>query len=272
MSDFYQGVGGLIATHGAFSASSAGTLLTSGAINTKGAYVELTSATAFESNMIRIMATHSSKNIYPHLVDIAIGPSGSEVVILPNLLFRSDNNYRIAGTYQFPITIPAGTRISARFQTQVAGATMYLSASLMQGGLFNSRPYSGVIALNANTSNSYLVGEFQTSLGSANTKSAWQEVNSGIPAGIRGLVVAVSNFCSTSSYQALQDVGIGPSGAEVVIVPDIASSIGTTAKMAAEVLPMIDVNVPAGTRVAIRGQVSATGSANYIALALYGVY
>jgi hypothetical protein len=113
---------------GFVSASTAGTALTSGAINTKGAYAQLVAATPRNYRGITWsvdgVGQFPSK---PFLIDIAIGASGSEKIIMPNVAVRLDNGSPAELGAYIPRLIPAGTRIAARCQSTGASAVMNLT-------------------------------------------------------------------------------------------------------------------------------------------------
>lgn len=59
------------------------------------------------------------------VVDIGIGASGSEVVLIPDLIAGNAVNYNVGGGglwYFFPVALPAGTRIAVRGQGSVTTA------------------------------------------------------------------------------------------------------------------------------------------------------
>ena len=112
---------------GFVSASSKGTAVTpSTTANTKGSYAELTSATArdYIGLMVYWDAGFTGMSTSHHLMDIAIGGSGSEINIIPNLLMATfaTTPYTIwpPASPFFPISIPAGTRIAARMQSSAS--------------------------------------------------------------------------------------------------------------------------------------------------------
>lgn len=108
---------------GANTATSLGTSLTASTpANTKGAYQQLTAATQRDyAGLIVNLAGQTSGATYN--TDIAIGPSGSEVIILPSVICGQSS--AISGF--FPINIPAGTRIAARVSSSVASRSLYCS-------------------------------------------------------------------------------------------------------------------------------------------------
>lgn len=122
---------GRVTEYGVSTANSYGTTINPGATpNTKGSWAELTSgltraikgfivAGANQGNGARVSALYG--------VDIGIGGSGSEVALLSNLAMgghaNSDAIFPTASEF-FAISIPAGTRISARCSCDGASLTM----------------------------------------------------------------------------------------------------------------------------------------------------
>jgi hypothetical protein len=124
-----EGAGG-IDVLGFSSGSTLGTTITaSGSTNTKGSYSELVAATSRDYMGFFIGTTGASATTKHHLLDIAIGAAGSEVVILSNLYILTTAMWSAVPTFFLPINIPAGTRISARVQSATAssafGLTLY---------------------------------------------------------------------------------------------------------------------------------------------------
>lgn len=109
-----------------------------GTANTKGSYVQLTSSTARDYvGIIVNQGSNSTDNFSytsPGSIDIAIGSSGNEIIILPDMAMCPHGAFNNAYSHPpfFPIAIPAGTRISARAQqgnitsgTRVPGVCCY---------------------------------------------------------------------------------------------------------------------------------------------------
>ena len=99
-------------------ATSGGTQITP-ANNAKGSFIQLAAATPrdyvglFYCIDFNNMSNFSNGRTY--FFDIAIGPAGSEQVIVPNIQFDQQGVGTGIGLY-LPIQVPAGTRISARAQ------------------------------------------------------------------------------------------------------------------------------------------------------------
>lgn len=110
-----------VTAYGVDTANSGGTQLTPNATaGTKGSYAELTSSTAAPIHGLLVLAqgSTSTQTSSAYSVDIAVGGSGSETIIVPDWLSRVDSN-EAWHAYSPPFVpmsmeIPAGTRIAAR--------------------------------------------------------------------------------------------------------------------------------------------------------------
>jgi hypothetical protein len=99
--------------------------------NTKGSWVPLTASTAVDYVGILVALDGTNQTAWSFqnwLVDLAIGASGSELIIVPNFFAdapgTSATTVNTIGSVQFlPIPIPAGTRIAARAQCSTNTAT-----------------------------------------------------------------------------------------------------------------------------------------------------
>jgi len=114
-------------TYGADAGNSNGTPLTApGAVNTKGDWTELTAATERDHRLIVPFAgkpNGTANNAANGLIDIGIGPAGSEVVVLPDLRYEIYTSEVFATINPvLPCRIPAGTRIAARYATTSTSA------------------------------------------------------------------------------------------------------------------------------------------------------
>ncbi len=122
------------ATYGAVSASSEGTLVTAGGTaHTKGAWVALTTSASMDSEWCVLSIMNDGTPGKVNLIDVAIGASGSEQIIVPNLYLPAAQTYQLTnGKVSFPLHIPAGARVSVRAQSDVASALF--SASMIVSG------------------------------------------------------------------------------------------------------------------------------------------
>jgi hypothetical protein len=130
--------GGFLLTDRTPTAPGAGTTITANATpHTKTATpTQLIASTAADSYAIQVHVHNNatSNASTSTLLDIMTGGSGSEVVLIPDLMagwvlpVTTTNEWR---TYTFPIFIPAGTRLSARSQSVVASKTCSVAITLL---------------------------------------------------------------------------------------------------------------------------------------------
>src|SRR5687767_12189229 len=115
-----------------------GATITTGVANTKGLYSagQLIAATAEDAFGLTVIVSgiHVAAADTSYLLDIGIGPSGSEVDLIQNLDCQGAPTVAasVAGykSWFFPVFIPKGTRVAARGQalaaTDVANVSVYL--------------------------------------------------------------------------------------------------------------------------------------------------
>lgn len=109
-----------------------------GSANTKSAYAELIASTAFRYRWVNLAfcGDAQSRNTagINWLVDIAIGGSGSEIDVVSNfhVATAETNDLPSPICVPLPLTVPAGSRLSARVQCSVTTA----SERLLDVGVF----------------------------------------------------------------------------------------------------------------------------------------
>lgn len=111
------------------------TLTAAGSAHTKGSWAQILAPQTDHIYFITLLFTASSTSATArtHLVDIGVDLAGgtSYSVLIPNLLV-GPTTIGAAGSgllYKFALKIPAGARIAARVQSNVASATVVLGAS-----------------------------------------------------------------------------------------------------------------------------------------------
>lgn len=261
---------------GAVTSTSRGTALTANAsANTKAtSYTQLIASTAFDATGILVMFDDCAAAA-DFLVDIAVGASSSEQVILSNLLVSAGTGSIVyGGHYFFPINIPAGSRISARCQCTTGGSAVRCSALLFSGGLLAPETLGIVTSYGPNTADSGAVSIDPG--GTINTKPAtYTEITSSTTYPIRFLTFSIgSQVNGTRSSQSwLMDIAIGASSSEVIILPNILLNCSTSPDIVVpQTINLIPVNIPAGTRLSARAQSDGNDATDRLFdLALYGV-
>jgi hypothetical protein len=248
--------------------SSSGTALTGGANNVKGSYTQITASAPSDVRAIAVSLQETTNSTTHCFVDIAVGASGSEKVIISNLMVEGSTNGSTGTDYLLPVNVPAGTRISARAQNGSAVADgPAVNLTLFDGG-FLSEGFAGVDDIGSVTATTF--GSLLTASATVNTKGAYTQLVASTAVDYDGFWFRPSAPSSgTAAQQNLLDIAIGGSGSEIVIVPNIQINCVTKPAFPMFFGPLW-IPIPAGTRLSARIQ-SATGSAT-AGLQLYGIY
>lgn len=111
-----------LASGTAFSTTSRIVVTPSATAHTKGAWTTVFATLPVGVTGLFISTVQSSAQFFPRmLVDIGIGAAGSEVVVVPNLVISSFDQYRDGGKHSIlPIALPPNQRLAIRMQTDLA--------------------------------------------------------------------------------------------------------------------------------------------------------
>lgn len=242
--------------------------LTAGAANTKGAYPATPIVTSTPHDADAVLVTLIQKSAATdYAVDLAIGASGSEVVVVPNLYVGGVNQRGVS--YLLPIKIPAGVRLNARCQNPTAAATIRVYATLIQGGMLGIPSFGRCVDLNAVTgaaTNGTRIFANEATPGTpagAGSKRTWAQAVASLAFDVDWLVCIFGDrglTTRTAGNRFLADIGIGAAAAEQVEVPDL--SVGSTSGSLMSHPLSLPVTMRAGERVAVRGAASATTNAD----------
>ena len=93
--------------------------------NTKGAWTELVASTTepYDALIVSLQGgDDTTQGTGQILLDIGIGPAGSEIVAVGDTIgsIANSEEVRMAATGVYPVNVPRGSRIAARWQGQVA--------------------------------------------------------------------------------------------------------------------------------------------------------
>lgn len=219
---------------------------------TKGSYVQCIASCAQDVHWLVVNVYSSYTAFYVGLIDIAIGASGSEVVIIPNLSVYP--GLCPTRSYTIPVRIPKGSRISARAQYELASVNCFITISTIGPSLFAECATGTVDSLTANpaTSRGLIVDAGAT----VNTYGAWTEVTASTDQAYQWLIVATGSRehqggGDTLAYTA--QMGIGTSGSEVLLIGVIWCTQNSSQDYNNEVFHF-PAYVPAGSRLSIRMQ------------------
>lgn len=241
---------------GAATSTSNGTAITApGSTNTKGAWTQLIASTAFDAVAIVVTGNVSGSGENNVLIDIGVGASSSEQVVVPDLLAKrmpSADGY--VGPFVLPVRIPSGSRVSCRYQTDSSptlNIAAVLIADVMAGMTYGEEVvvYGSVSATSKGTS--------VDPGGTANTKGSWVQMTSS--ATINSQTLMISAMPNTSSAGSgthwLVDIGFGAAASEQVVLSNLHLSAETSYHVTRAGISL-PLQIPAGVRVAMRCQSS----------------
>lgn len=254
------------------------TLCSRSTSHTKGTWVEVTAATSFAYEALHVTAmedpTSGGADVF--LVDIGVGASGSEIVIVPNILI--DNNRAALGqvlvALNLPLAIPAGTRIAVRCQDSTGSGTRSTRIGLVgkAGGanypvaLCQSLVNYGALTASTN-------GTLVDSGATANTFGAWVQFTASTSARHNFLHPVIgydkqtgggSGAVANAEYQ----IAVGASGDEQIIGYGQVSFGGGGYGVISNGLPFYP-QIPVGSRLSMRTKsASATAADRHITFVL----
>lgn len=251
-------------TVGAVVASSGLTTVQSDSNGAK-VWTQLVASTPHAARGIVVMV--APNNVSRCLLDIGMGASGSEQVIVPDLYFGFQSGLGGPQHVPIPIAVPAGVRLAARVQTTSANGSVKAGVTMLGGGLNAGPRASRVVNYGADASQARGT-EMQS--GSFNAKGSWSTLGT-LTQACRGFFVlhGPQAWFGVDLF-ALIDIGIGASGSEQVLVPDLFCGGLASAGWYPWVLGPFDIALPSGTRVALRKAQTYNGAAStYAALYTY---
>lgn len=228
--------------------------------NTMGGYAELIPSTPFDVDGMLLFLVSQNASINSFITEIAIGSDGSEINIIPGILLGGGRGNSRA--MYFPISIPAGTRLSARTQCLLVGPN--LRGVNVFATLF-PRNYTRLPML-ATRAFSYGL-DYTTTSGieidpgaAENTKGAWVEITPSTDQDIRYLILSYDFYSNTTATQARMfiDVAVGANGSERIVLPDLFSQLSTESDTPHPPFHALPVFIPKGSRIAVRAQSTIT--------------
>ena len=259
---------------GAFAGSSQGTEVDASASNnTKGSWVQLVASTTYDACMMRVMVQYAPpvSTASTGAIDIGIGSSGNEIVLVPNLICLASSAALNVNWYDIPVVIPSGTRIAARSQASTGtGGFFAVSVTLLDGAFTQIEGYSGVDAVGFSAGTT--LGASVNPGGSINTKGSYTQLVASSNFSYAGFLLGF-DLQNVSPAQSgwLLDIAIGTGGQEQIILPNVALWSDTASKLVkpsnAAFLP---IPIPVGTRMAAR--CSCQAASQLLGVTLYGVY
>lgn len=198
------------------------------------------------------------------LIDIATGGAGSETVIVPDIAVGGVAT-SAARSILLPVRVAGNTRIAYRVRPATASRNFRLSNTALASAAIYSAPFADRLPTSLET-----LGTSQsTSSGTACTGSSgtWTELAASTTKDYQALILVPSgpgNGTAVSAAQARLDLGIGASGAEIIVASarvQLTATNGLHIPLTASSVAIFGGYVPAGSRLAIRHNLASTPEA-----------
>jgi hypothetical protein len=272
MPEFSAIAGSAVRTHGATGGASYATVVTPhNTANTKGSYAQIVAATAFDANWLLVQFAGILLNS-PHLIDVAIGAGGSEQIVLPDLFAHPPGVVGSSPSYLFPVFVPKGSRIAARAQSGAGGfGNVITSVTLVSGVMLSGGSAPAKASAYGATASS--LGTNIDPGGTADVDSAWTQLTAATDRAHNWIIVSGrfgDGSISIACYFRLS-IGIGGSGSEQILIPELAFSAEPTADQSFGMVVGLPCYVPAGSRLSARVRCSVnTDGDRDVWLKLYG--
>lgn len=231
---------------------------TSGTASVKGTPAELISATAFDAFWMTVVAyAYGATNVACNCcLDILAG-AATEDVLIPNLLAGECgssgwNNAVGPVRWDFPLYVPAGTRIAAQAAGERLNANVYVQVFLYGGWSVPGFKVGSRVT-------TYGVGTVPNGTAftpGATTYGAWAEIAAATSRDHFAFVLSVQKGAAqagvVSGWNGVE-LGIGAATEQSLLGQWIGHSYATTDRTATAINSVIYANVPSGTRLVVRG-------------------
>lgn len=261
---------------GTVTASSEGTGINGASTSyTKGTFQQLIASTTTDSTWIMLSTGSQISAGSAFAFDIAVGGSGSEVVVIANLLCSSAEQTGVR--HLLPLAIPAGTRISARMSSDAGSDSLPIGVTVFSDTFASAGTGGPIDTYGFISTTNY--GTAVNPGATPNTKGAYSQITASTTADLAGLSLFLdaqgTTTGSTGSITWLVDIAVGASGSEVVVLPNLfvlgASGVGFSTIYAPQV-PYLPLQIPAASRISMRAACTTANSPDRIlGVTLYGV-
>lgn len=239
-------------------ANSTGVLVTSGAAHTKGSYQTIMTA-AGDSEEIQLYAMNSTGANRNFLFDIAVGGSGSEVIIYPNIHMRLLASSDMLIMPKLPLHVPSSTPVRIRCQDETGSGAIRFS-----GFLAPATAVPGQTGISTTGQVSAPLSDTATSAG-----------NSSLDAGatINTFTGTAGNICNANAPIAATHIMIGTRDANAALVDFLVRVLvngnvatpeiyhrGTNADGMYRYHPLIKLDTPIAVNDTVTAEVSCSGN------------
>lgn len=252
-------------------AATGGTVGASVSTNTKGVYTELITSTGYDADGIMVQLQVNDV-LAGGLMDFAVGGSGSEQIIMANVLI---GQMARASTWVFiPINLPAGSRVAARVQCTISNQAFAIATHLYRAGLWGPPPGGTIVTFGADTSDSG--GQVIDPGGTIDTYGSWAQLSASTGQDIAAVFLMVGNRQNSAPVDQAGNfylqLGIGAAASETVVWGPIR--FGSSIRGLYGPLPSVwfPVSIPAGSRLAARARAGTNNATDRLFdLVVYGL-
>jgi hypothetical protein len=234
-----------------------------GANDALSSWTEIVTSTPEDFYGFHLEAMSVNRSSAEYMFDIAIGDSGSEVILIDNFVMPMNpttNQYRIGPTIYFPFFIPAGSDMHVRGRSSYTAAENGIHSGLrwnidnLFSGLHVSQSQS--MHINTSISNSRSIDPG----GIVDTWGSWADVQDGpLAIDAKWVIICtngIANVSRTSCNWNIQ-LGVGASGSEQPIQTFVATC-NVSSDMPAPWVRYFPVSIPAGTTLRHRAMCDIT--------------
>lgn len=232
--------------------------VTLGAVaNTKGSWSQVVASTSGTVGMVRLRAMNYANAVaHATLLDIGIGAAGSEVVVVPNVTVGGGGAPNAFGglIIDIPVSIPAGTRVAVRAQSQRTSYSFSINVVLL----------SALDAATTPTSLDTLGVSTATSSGTAmsGASGTYVQITSATTRDYQGLIVVpaiAANGTLSGTATVTFTLAVGAAGAEVDYTTCVLATDGGIG-VHNNILPSLFAGglVPAGSRIAVKHTIASS--------------
>jgi hypothetical protein len=235
-------------------------------------FTDLFAATAHDTYWVSLLCHGSASPATQTdaLLNIYIGAAAAEVLLIPDLAVGwsvSAGGGGYCKTYEFPLFIPAGSRISAKSRALVGSQTIEVMMQLHGGGEPSGWCGRGVESVGANTAASQ--GTSVTPGGAS--EGSFTDIGTTVNAWRYILVMPQGTLTDTNMTTAMQSYDIGVGGATYKSLEEFWFINNGASETSGPLMSRGRfVEVPAGTALQLRGQ--SSGTAEAMDCLIYGVY
>jgi len=230
---------------------------------TKGAWTEIVASTDhYMDGFYLYLDWRQNTTRRNMLVDVGIGAASSEVTLISNLKLQQGQGADVI--YFVPFSIPAGTRISVRGQSNAArnvGVAIFpANPTFYNKATIYARSTTFLIDLATNLGSVYDPGAVR------DVKGAYVEIVASAPYDITGIMINLGNNDNTAQINDnwMVDVSVGASSSEHVRIAN-AFTVGSSDESTEPISLIYPVNIPAGSRLAFRAQSGTNNATDRIA-------